>query len=241
MVKRARQNTLSKPATWIYEILSAPAPTALAPIWRGVTQCKTRAGKTICQQAAYLPTGRDAGKLMGLINTSMMTDDKPWHATFPGPGNKLHSTCLNRKPLTRQRSQCRMQGKEREDHSPNDFRTLSVSPRVNRPNPKSMSWRSTSQYLHKSSWLHSGMYWLVLGGVNQPWMMDEYVEWVDHMFIRCVKEPLKTCPKVVKSNEVQVLKYIFASCILFFSPMFIHTPLHLYVCLLNIHWRKKFF
>lgn len=206
-------------------------------IW-GVTQCKTRAGKTICQQVAYLPTGRDAGKLMGLINTSVMTDDKPWHATFPQPGNKLHSTCLNRKPLTRQRSQCRMQGKEREDHLPNDFRTLSVSPRVNRLNPKSMSWRSTSQYLHKSSWLHSGMYWLVLGGLNQPWMMDEYVEWVDHMFIRCVKEPLKTCPKVVKSNEVQVH---FCFLHFYFFSMLIHTPLHLYVCLLNIHWRKKLF
>lgn len=161
-------------------------------------------GKWICQQVAYLPTGRDTGGLTGLINTSVMTDDKPWHATFPRAGNKLHSTCLNRKSLTRQRGQCHMQDKEQEDHLPNDLRALSVNPRANQPNPKSMSWRFTSQYLRQSSWLHSSTYWLVLGGVNQPWMMDEYGGRVDcvhnHMFSRCVTEPLKTNPEVVESN-----------------------------------------
>lgn len=162
-------------------------------IW-GVTQCKTRAGKTICQQVAYLPTGRDAGKLTGLINTSVMTDDKPWHATFPRPGNKLHSTCLYRKPLTRQRSQCRMQGKEREDHLP-CLSVLGWTDRILTIHISIPPQVLLTPQRHVLTCIRRG---------NQPWMMDEYVEWVDHMFIRCVKEPLKTCPKVMKSNEAQV-------------------------------------
>lgn len=31
-------------------------------------------------------------------------------------------------------------------------------------------------------WLHNNLHWLSLRGLNHPWMMDEFAEWVDSFF-----------------------------------------------------------
>lgn len=76
--------------------------------------------------------------------------------------------------------------KEPIDRLANNPRAPPVNPRVSQASPTStpptihvLIPPTASCYRH---WLHNNLHWLSLGGLNHPWMMDEFAEWVDSFF-----------------------------------------------------------
>ncbi len=116
--------------------------------------------------SVYLPTGRERARLTGLVNTFMMTGDKPWHATFL-PWDNGHSAFLSRKSL----AQC--QAEVRPDRESDQERRWASHPRqgADRPltrrplspacqsssqpaaKPMSIPWQSISKFPNCFSWL----------------------------------------------------------------------------------------
>lgn len=69
------------------------------------------------------------------------------------------------------------------DRLANKPRVQPVNPQVSQASPTStpptihvLIPPTASCYHH---WLHNNLHWLSLGGLNHPWMMDEFAGWVD--------------------------------------------------------------